>query len=86
MSTDHEGYLKTRKLTSGDGSHLIKSWSGTQPTITLSSGEAEFRGVVKGAAIGLGFCALPKDVGVELGLSLGGQQYIHARAFAPRTR
>ena len=56
--TDHAGCLRTRKSTSGGcamlGAHMLKSWSSTQPTITLSSGEAELQGVIKGAAAGLG--------------------------------
>ena len=37
---------------------LMKPWSTTQPTVTLSSGEAKLNGVVRGAAQGLGFQAL----------------------------
>ena len=46
------------------GRHLLKSWSTTQPTITLSSGEAELHGVVRGAATGLGFLSLLADFGI----------------------
>ena len=46
------------------GSHLLKSWSSTQQSAALSSGEAEYYGVVKGASIGLGMVAMLKDVGV----------------------
>ena len=57
--SDWAGCRATRKSTSGGcvmaGSHLLKSWASTQPTITLSSGEAELYGVVRGGAIGLGF-------------------------------
>ena len=45
------------------GSHLIKSWSSTQAVISLSSGEAEFYGVVKASGIGLGYVALLEDLG-----------------------
>ena len=44
-------------------SHLIKSWSSTQAVISLSSGEAEFYGVVKASGIGLGYQALLEDLG-----------------------
>ena len=47
------------------GGHLIKSWSSTQPSQTLSSGEAEMVGVTKGAAAALGFRSLLSDFGVE---------------------
>ena len=50
------------------GSHLIKSWSSTQALVSLSSGEAEFYGVVKASGIGLGYQALLGDVGIELPL------------------
>ena len=33
---------------------MVKHWSTTQKCITLSSGEAELSGVVKGVAKGLG--------------------------------
>ena len=41
--TDHAGCIRTRKSTSGGcmmvGHHVIKTWSATQATISLSSGE-----------------------------------------------
>jgi hypothetical protein len=70
--TDHAGCLRTRKSTSGGcvmvGTHLIKSWASTQPTITLSSGEAELYGVVRAAANGLGYLSLLADLGIRLRL------------------
>ncbi len=48
------------------GSHLIKAWSSTQPSISLSSAEAEFYGLVKAAGMGLGYRALLRDLGYEL--------------------
>ena len=48
------------------GTHLIKSWSSTQASISLSSGEAEFYGVVKASGVSLGYQALLKDVGLAL--------------------
>ena len=36
------------------GQHMIKSWSSTQALIALSSGEAEYYGLVKAAGAGLG--------------------------------
>ena len=50
------------------GSHLIKSWRSTQAVISLSSGEAEFHGVVKASGIGLGYQALMEDLGWEIDL------------------
>ena len=48
------------------GKHLIKSWSSTQGPVSLSSGEAEFYGVVKAAGVSLGYQALLEDLGVKL--------------------
>ena len=51
--TDWAGCPRTRKSTSGGclmiGSHIIKCWSATQASVALSSGEAEFYGVVRAA-------------------------------------
>ena len=47
------------------GAHLIKSWSSTQPSISLSSGEAEYYGVVKAAGIALGQQSLMSDMGMK---------------------
>ncbi len=68
--TDWAGCPRTRKSTSGGcvflGSHTIKSWSSTQTNVALSSGEAEFNGVVRGSGIGLGYQSLLRDLGHEL--------------------
>ena len=68
--TDYAGCSKTRKSTSGGvcmhGTHIIKSWSSTQSVIALSSGEAEYYGIVKGASIGLGMSSLCIDLGFNL--------------------
>jgi hypothetical protein len=68
--TDHAGCVRTRKSTSGGcmmvGSHIIKTWSATQATIALSSGEAEFYGLVRAAGIALGHKALMHDLGLEV--------------------
>ena len=67
--TDWAGCPKTRKSTSGGsvmfGSHLIKHWSSTQTSVALSSGEAEFAGVIRGAGQGLGYQALLRDLEVK---------------------
>ena len=52
------------------GRHLIKSWSSTQGPVSLSSGEAEFYGVVKAAGVTLGYQALLEDLGVKLPVRL----------------
>ena len=66
--TDWAGCPRTRKSTSGGvlmfGSHVIKSWSSTQPSISLSSGEAEYYGVVKASGIAIGQQSLMRDLGM----------------------
>ena len=62
------GCRTSRKSTSGGslmlGCHTIKHWSSTQTSVALSSGEAEFAGVIRGAGQGLGYQALLKDLGI----------------------
>ena len=48
------------------GRHAIKHWSSTQASIALSSGGAEFAGVVRGSGQGLGYQALLQDLGFAL--------------------
>ena len=68
VDTDFAGCSKTRKSTSGGvakyGEHLLKTWSTTQSVIALSSGEAEYYGLVKGASQGLGLKAMLQEAGV----------------------
>ena len=68
------GCIKTRKSTQGGTVMIngccVKSWSSTQAIISLSSGEAEFYGIVKAASVGLGVQATLKDLGVQLDLEV----------------
>ena len=41
----------------------MKSWSTNQAVIALSSGEAEYYGLVKGASMGLGAASIIRDLG-----------------------
>ncbi len=52
------------------GAHCLKHWASTQSSVTLSSGEAEFHGLVKGAAVALGQQALFADLGLKVGIRL----------------
>jgi hypothetical protein len=65
--TDFAGCVKSRKSTSAGliqlGGHLMKSWSTNQAVIALSSGEAEYYGLVKGASMGLGAASIIRDLG-----------------------
>ena len=68
--TDWSGCTRTRKSTSGGclmlGRHVLKTWSATQPSVSLSSAEAEFYGVVKAAGLALGQQSILRDLGLEL--------------------
>ena len=61
------GCVDTRRSTSGGvvvvGGGCIKSWSSTQGSVALSSGESELYGLVKGAAEAIGIRALMRDLG-----------------------
>ena len=48
------------------GNHMVKSWCSTQAIVSLSSGEAEYYGVVKGGSIGIGLRSMMGDFGVEV--------------------
>ena len=70
--SDHAGCPETRKSTSGGvamlGEHCIKSWSVTQPVIALSSGEAEYYSLVKGASVALGIVGMLGDFGCKVNI------------------
>ena len=72
--TDWAGCPRTRKSTSGGGAllgtHTIKTWSSTQPSVSLSSGEAELNGAVRGAGVGLGLQSLLRDLGQDVPVRL----------------
>ena len=72
--TDFAGCVRTRKSTSGGvvvfGSHMVKSWSTTQNVVALSSGEAEYYGLVKGGAQAIGFKNMMKEMGVKIDIIL----------------
>ena len=52
------------------GSHCIKSWSVTQSVVSLSSGEAEYYAMVKGAAASMGMRSMMKEFGIKLNIEL----------------
>ena len=72
VDTNYAGCIKTRKSTSGGvvffGSHKVKAWSVTQAIIALSSGEAEFYGIVKGSSVGLGIQSVLRNLGCNVKL------------------
>ena len=65
--SDWAGCLRTRKSTSGGvvsvGGSMLRSWSSTQGTVAMSSGEAEYYAMVKAASEVLGIQALAADLG-----------------------
>ena len=75
VDTDHAGCALTRKSTTGMvallGGHCIKHGSNLQTTVSLSSGESEYYGLVKGGCTGLGLRSLAKDWGFEWQLEVG---------------
>ena len=66
VDTDYGGCKRTRKSTNGGlamlGKHVIKTWSSTQTVVALSSGEAEYYGVTRGACEGIGILGLIGDL------------------------
>jgi hypothetical protein len=52
------------------GTHCIKTWSKTQDTIALSSGEAEYYGIVRGASQGIGVRNMLKDLGINMKIKI----------------
>ena len=66
--SDHAGCVRTRKSTSGGmvrwGTHVLKWWSKTQPTIALSSGEAELAAIVRSTSEGLGMLSIMEEFGI----------------------
>ena len=52
------------------GQHCCKTWSSTQGIVALSSGEAEFYGIVKASSVGLGCRAMLRDMGLQMKLNV----------------
>ena len=52
------------------GEHCIKTWSTNQAVIALSSGEAEFYGIVKGATNAVGVSGILKDLEINLAVAV----------------
>ena len=48
------------------GSHVLKSWGATQPSLSVSSGEAEYNGVVTAAGIAIGQHSFMNDLGMSV--------------------
>ena len=50
------------------GEHCIKTWSMHQQVIALSSGEAEYYGMVKGASTALGITGMLRDMNISVNI------------------
>ncbi len=70
VDADWAGCNRTCRSTSGGalqhGWHCVKTWSSTQATVALSSGESELYSLTKGASQAIGMLALAVDLGVVL--------------------
>ena len=74
VDSDWAGCRRSRTSTSGGcirlGNHVLRCWSSTQAVIALSSGEAEYYAMLKGASLGLGVRSMAGDIGIPLGVKL----------------
>ena len=72
VDSDWAGSKTTRKSTSAGvvtwGQSILKSWSRTQGSVALSSGEAEFYAAIKGSAESIGVQSLLADIGIHVKL------------------
>ena len=72
--SDWAGCPRTRRSTSGGlimrGCHTLRHWCHTQPTVALSSAEAELMSLVRGASEALGLRSLSRDVGVDCNIHI----------------
>ena len=70
IDTDFAGCKVTRRSTSGGvimiGDHCVKTYSKTQESIALSSGESEFYGIVQAACHGLEVKGVYEDLGIPM--------------------
>ena len=66
------------------GNHMVRSWSSTQRVIALSSGEAEYYGMVRGGAEGLGTRSILEDMGIYMKIKLS-EDSTAAKGIADRT-
>ena len=53
-----------------EGGHCLRHWSSTQPTIALSSGEAELGRISKGLSQGIGLLSIAQDLGFDFSLNV----------------
>ena len=84
--SDWAGCLRTRRSTSGGaiqlGSHTLRTWSTTQPTVAMSSAEAEYIAMVEGATRGIGLRTMFGEMGVDVSVLVVSTDSSAAKSFA----
>jgi len=84
--SDWAGCLRTRRSTSGGaiqlGSHTLRTWSTTQPTVAMSSAEAEYIAMVEGATRGIGLRTMLSEMGVDVSVMVVSTDSSAAKSFA----
>ena len=72
--SDFAGCQSSRKSTSAHcillGTHCVRTASNTQSTVSLSSPESEYYGVVKTASITIGIQSVLNDMGIQVGVEI----------------
>jgi hypothetical protein len=72
VDSDWAGCKRTRKSTSGGvlmlGTHPLRTWASTQPTIATSTGEAELISLTEGASRGLGLKTVLEELDLKVSL------------------
>ena len=52
------------------GSHCVKTWSSTQPTVSLASAESEVQGIATAGTMGLGIQSVAIDLITNLDIKI----------------
>ena len=66
------------------GSHRLKTWASTQPTVAMFPAEAEYYAMVEGSTRGIRLQSLLKEMGVEMGILVLSTDSSAAKYFASR--
>ena len=64
------------------GKHTLRTRSTTQPTVALSSAEAEYYALVEGATRGLGLKTMLGEMGVQVDIIVISSYWSSAKSFA----
>jgi hypothetical protein len=64
------------------GKHTLRTWATTQPTVALSSAEAEYYAMVEGATRGIGLRTMLSEMGVEVSVVVLSTDSSSAKSFA----